>query len=103
LFYIPGSGKKIINSTKITGNRRKMMKEKDYTITIDVHVSKESGPNSKRRYALKMYGHPITESNDPITFEVSNMRDEMTLRVGKSLLNTIWDLVEGMDKKFWED
>lgn len=78
-----------------------MSKEKDYTISIDVHVTKEDGPKAKRWYSLKMYGHPISENKEPLTFELSNMREEQTTRVGKTLLDTIWNTVEEKDKEFW--
>ena len=78
-----------------------MNKEKDYTLTIDVHVTKEEGPRAKRWYSLKMYGHPITEDNEPISFELSNMRDEQALRVGRKELDAIWEMAEMKDGEFW--
>jgi len=79
-----------------------MLKEKDYTITIDVHVSKEEGPKAKRWYFLKMYGHPITEEKEPLKIDLSNMRKEQALKVGTKLLDTIWQLV-GEDKIYWSE
>lgn len=78
-----------------------MKKEKDYTITVDVHVSKEEGINSKRWYFLKMYGHPITEEKESLKIDLSNMRDEQVLKVGKKLIDTIWQLVGENDKEYW--
>lgn len=80
-----------------------MKKMKNYTVTIDVQVSKESAPNAKRWYSLKMYGHPIVVDKEPITFELSNMMDSQTLKVGKRLLDVIWDLVEVQDGDFWKE
>lgn len=80
-----------------------MTKEKDYTITIDVHVTKESEPNAKRWYSLKMYGHPLTEEKEPTTIDLSNMNDKQTLKVGKKLLRAIWELVEEKNKKYWSE
>jgi hypothetical protein len=75
------------------------MKEKDYTITVDVHVTKEESSTAKRWYSLKIYGHPIKD--EPIEFDLSNMRDEQTLRVGQKLLDVVWQLVEENDGDFW--
>jgi hypothetical protein len=80
-----------------------MKKEKNYTVTIDVQVSKENEPGAKRWYSLKMYGHPITEDKEPIKFDLSNMRDEQMLKVGKKLLDAIWEIVEKKDRMFWRE
>ena len=80
-----------------------MKKERDYTVTIDVHISKEDKPNAMRRYSLKIYGHPITEVKVPITFDLSNMRDEQALKVGKKVLDAIWDMAEHKDGTFWRE
>ncbi|MCD4753461.1 MAG: hypothetical protein K8R40_10350 [Anaerolineaceae bacterium] len=80
-----------------------MKKEKDYTLTIDVHISKEEKPNAMRRYSLEIYGHPITEIKGPITFELSNMRDEQALKVGKKVLNAIWAMAEHKDGSYWSE
>ena len=69
------------------------MKEKDYPLSIDVNVVKHEKSGAKRRYFLKIYGHPITDNPEPTEFDLSNMRDEQTLRAGKSLLDAIWNLV----------
>jgi hypothetical protein len=78
------------------------MKEKHYTVSIDVQVTREDGPNAKRWYTLKMYGHPIGENSQPFEFQLSNFRNEQALKVGKKLLDAIWNLVEIKDKGFWE-
>ena len=78
------------------------MKEKDYTITIDVHVKKEDNPTAKRWYSFTIYGHPISENPGSFQVELSNMRDEQALNLGKKVLHAIWSLVETKDKKYWE-
>ena len=78
------------------------MKEKTYTLSVDVHVSKEDSPNAKRWYSLKIYGHPIQDNPEPMKLDLSNMRDEQTLKVGKNLLDAIWKLVELDDGIFWK-
>lgn len=78
------------------------MKEKVYTLSVDVDVKKEDDPKSKRWYTLKIYGHPISANSKAIKeFELSNMRDEQTLKVGKAVLDSIWALVE-KDDDFWK-
>jgi len=79
------------------------MKERDYTLSVDAHVSKEDSPSAKRWYSLKIYGHPLAENPEPIEFDLSNMRDEQTLKVGRMLLSAIWELVEKKDGDFWKE
>jgi hypothetical protein len=79
-----------------------MKKEKDYTLTIDIHVSKEDGPKQQRRYFYKIYGHPIHE-NEPVLYEVSNFREEKALELGNKVLEAIWELAGKKDADFWSD
>jgi hypothetical protein len=78
------------------------MKEKNYTLTVDIHVSKEDSSAAKRWYSLKIYGHPIKDNPEPLEFDLSNMRTEQTLKVGKKLLDAIWKLVEETDGDYWK-
>jgi hypothetical protein len=79
-----------------------MKKEKDYTLSIDVHVTKEDSPTSKRWYSIKIYGHPIQETLGCFDIDLSNMRDEQALKVGKKCLEAIWELVDKRDGDYWE-
>jgi hypothetical protein len=78
------------------------MKERDYTLTIDVHVSKEETADAQRRYSFKIYGHPISEVKEPFSFELSNMRDEKARDLGKNVLHAIWKMVQEKDGEFWK-
>ena len=77
------------------------MKEKDFTLTIDVHVTKEDTPNAKRHYLLKIYSHPISENNIPLTHEVSNMNANQQEKIGKNVLDAIWTLMNKQDEEYW--
>jgi hypothetical protein len=79
------------------------MKEKDYTLSVDVHISKEDSPSAKRWYSLKIYGHPLSANLEPFEFDLSNFRHEQALKVGKILLDAIWELVEKKDGNFWKE
>jgi len=78
------------------------MKEKDYTLTVDVHVRKKDSTTAKRWYSLKIYGHPIQDNPEPLEYDISNMRDEQILNVGKTLLDAVWKLVEENDGEYWK-
>ena len=78
------------------------MKEKDYTLTVEVHVSKKDDPKAMRHYQMKIFSHPISENPDSIDFEVVNFRDEQALKIGKKLADAILKLADGKDKDFWE-
>jgi hypothetical protein len=78
------------------------MKEKHYTMSIDVQVTREDDPNAKKRYTLKIYGHPIEGNSQPFEIQLSIFRDEQVLKVGKKLLDAIWDLTAVKDKEFWD-
>jgi hypothetical protein len=81
------------------------MKEKKYTLSVEIHVTKNGeDPSAKRWYSLKIYGHPINENLTSVEeIELSNMRDEQALKVGKKLLNAIWTLVEAKDGDYWKE
>lgn len=77
------------------------MKEKNYTFTIDVQVTKTD--NNPRWYSLKIYGHPLTDNPSPLAeYKLSNMREEQARKVGDKLLGAIYTLVENQDSDFWK-
>ncbi len=79
-----------------------MKKVKDYTISVDVHVTKDDEDNAKRWYSLTIHGHPLTENNEPVEFALSNWRESQVTKVGNALLEAIWNVVAEKDKSFWE-
>jgi len=79
-----------------------MIKEKDYTFTVEVHVAIKDEPHAKRRYSIKIYQHPLEKKPEPVQVKLSNMRDERALKVGRVLLEAIYSRVAKTDSKFWE-
>jgi hypothetical protein len=78
------------------------MKEKDYTITVNVHVTKQAVPNAVRHYEIEIFCNPISNNPVPFKVEVATMPAKQTQKVGQALLDAIWKMTDGVDKNFWE-
>jgi hypothetical protein len=52
------------------------MKEKDYSLSVDVNVIKDDKSAVKRWHFPKIFGHPISDNPDPIEFDNSILCNE---------------------------
>ena len=76
------------------------MKEKNYTLTINIQVLKDDIPKAKKGYWYKIYSHPLSENLEPIELKFSDLTIEVAQSIGYTMQNVVRELIE-KDRGYW--
>ena len=76
------------------------MKEKNYTLTIDIQVTKDDTPKAKKCYLYKIYSHPLSENLEPIKIKFSDLSNNYAQEIGYTLRDVVRGLTE-KNRDYW--